>query len=104
MQFPVTLLRDKGGGFTVTGGNFLSYMGYEAFDIPNMDQITYGSTIFAISGYHSGVKVDYSDANVGSGVGNRERKLIPVRRAFHHEAIIAIARSVRRRHATESSS
>ena len=34
---------DAGGGFTVTGGKFCSYLGYEAFDFTvNMNQITYG--------------------------------------------------------------
>src|SRR6185369_9628725 len=32
---------DAGGGTTITAGKFLSYMGYEAFDPVNMNQITY---------------------------------------------------------------
>jgi hypothetical protein len=51
---------DTGTGLKITGGKFLSYMGYEAFDPINMAQLTYGSTIYAIAGYHSGAKVDFS--------------------------------------------
>lgn len=62
---------DVGGGSTVTVGKFLSWMGYEAFDIPNMTQISYanGDFLAPIPGYHSGVKYDYSDKDVGFGLG-----------------------------------
>jgi hypothetical protein len=57
---------DAGGGYSVTGGKFLSYLGYEAFDPVNMTQITYGAptlgSMFSIPAYHSGVRLDYSDA------------------------------------------
>lgn len=63
---------DAGGGVTITGGKFLSWMGYEAFDTPNMSQITYGAptvgALAAILGYHSGLKIEYSDNVFGSGV------------------------------------
>jgi len=63
---------DAGGGVTVTGGKFLSYLGYEAFDPVNMAQITYSpvtvGTLGAIPTYHTGVKVDYSDKDVGYGL------------------------------------
>lgn len=51
---------DSGIGLKITGGKFLSYLGYEAFDPINMTQLTYGSTIYAIPGYHSGAKLDFS--------------------------------------------
>ncbi|HTJ78755.1 MAG TPA: outer membrane beta-barrel protein [Rariglobus sp.] len=54
-------------GFTVTGGKFLSYLGYEAFDPNNMTQMTYGADIFAIPGYHTGAKVDYAAKTWGAG-------------------------------------
>lgn len=59
---------DLGGGYSVTGGKFLSYLGYEAFDPVNMTQITYGAptlgSMFSIPAYHSGVRLDYgSEAN-----------------------------------------
>ena len=49
---------DAGNGLKLTGGKFLSYLGYEAFDAPNMAQLTYGYTIFAVPAYHSGAKLD----------------------------------------------
>lgn len=61
---------DTGTGVTITGGKFLSYLGYEAFDIPAMSQISYanGDFLAPIPGYHDGVKVDYSDETFGAGV------------------------------------
>ncbi len=61
---------DIGGGSTITAGKFLSYLGYEAFDIPNMTQISYanGDFLAPIPGYHSGVKWDFSDKDVGFGL------------------------------------
>jgi hypothetical protein len=57
---------DAGGGYSITGGKFLSYLGYEAFDPINMTQITYApvtiGTLSAIPAYHSGIRLDYSDA------------------------------------------
>lgn len=62
---------DVGNGFTLTGGKFLSYLGYEAFDPVNMSQISYGAvtvgTLAAIPAYHSGGKIDYADKTVGYG-------------------------------------
>jgi hypothetical protein len=59
---------DVGQGYSITAGNFLSYLGYEAFDAPNMTQITYAAPtsgpLFTIPAYHTGVRLDYgSDAN-----------------------------------------
>lgn len=52
---------DAGGGTTVTGGKFLSWLGYEAFDPINMLQITYANDFpAAIPAYHAGVKVENS--------------------------------------------
>jgi hypothetical protein len=52
----------------VTVGNFLSYLGFEAFDYPNMLQISYANTLGAfIPAYHSGVKVDVSSGGGMSG-------------------------------------
>jgi hypothetical protein len=61
---------DVGGGTSITAGKFLSWLGYEAFDIPNMSQISYanGDFLGPIPGYHSGVKLDYSDKDVGFGL------------------------------------
>ncbi len=62
---------DVGGGSTITAGKFLSWLGYEAFDIPNMSQVSYanGDFLGPIPGYHSGVKLDYSDKDIGFGLG-----------------------------------
>lgn len=61
---------DVGGGSTITAGKFLSWLGYEAFDIPNMSQISYanGDLLGPIPGYHSGVKLDYGDKDIGFGL------------------------------------
>lgn len=59
---------DTGVGVKLTGGKFLSYLGYEAFDPVNMTQLTYGSTIFAVPAYHTGGKVDYSSKTFSAGV------------------------------------
>ena len=61
---------DIGGGSTVTAGKFLSYLGYEAFDLVNMSQISYanGDFLGPIPGYHTGVKYDYSDKDTGFGL------------------------------------
>lgn len=56
------------GSVSFTGGKFLSYLGYEAFDPINMTQLTYGSTIFAIPAYHTGVKFDVTNDAYGYGV------------------------------------
>ena len=57
-----------GNGLKITGGKFLSYMGFEAFDPVNMTQLTYGSTIFAVPAYHTGAKIDFSGKTFSVGV------------------------------------
>lgn len=59
---------DTGAGVKLTAGKFLSYLGYEAYDPINMAQLTYGSTIYAIPGYHNGVKLDYSSGAFSLGI------------------------------------
>jgi hypothetical protein len=59
---------DVGGGVTITVGKFLSYMGYEAFDVPNMAQISYAQTLATIPAYHTGVKLDYNAATYSTGI------------------------------------
>lgn len=62
---------DAGGGVSITGGKFLSYLGYEAFDPVNMSQITYSpvtvGTLGSIPAYHTGVKFDYTESTFGAG-------------------------------------
>ncbi|EIP97065.1 hypothetical protein OpiT1DRAFT_01493 [Opitutaceae bacterium TAV1] len=55
------------GDFTVTGGKFLSYLGYESFYPINMTQISY-SLVAGIPAYHTGVKVDYAGKDFAVGV------------------------------------
>lgn len=59
---------DAGGGLTLTGGKYLSYLGYEAFDAVNMTQLTYAYTIFAVPAYHTGAKIDYSTKAFSAGL------------------------------------
>ena len=59
---------DTGTGLKITGGKFLSYLGYEAFDAVNMAQLTYGYTIFAVPAYHTGAKLDYSTKEFSFGI------------------------------------
>lgn len=61
---------DFGTGTTVTAGKYLSWLGYEAFDIPNMLQISYANPTAAyIPAYHTGVKVENSTDAYTIGVG-----------------------------------
>lgn len=51
----------KMNDFSITGGKYVSYLGYEAFDTVNMSQLTYAnSSVGAIPAYHTGVKIDYT--------------------------------------------
>jgi hypothetical protein len=61
---------DAGDGLTITGGKFLSYMGYESFYPASMDQISYadGDFLAPIPGYHTGLKLDWADKTEGFGV------------------------------------
>ena len=59
---------DTGKGLKITGGKFLSYLGYEAFDPINMAQLTYGSTIYPIPAYHTGGKLDFSTKTLSLGL------------------------------------
>lgn len=59
------------GGSSVTVGKFLSYLGYEAFDYPNMLQISYANNSgFSgyIPAYHSGVRYDFASEGVSGGI------------------------------------
>lgn len=58
----------KMGDFKITGGKYLSYLGYEAFDTVNMSQLTYAnSTTGGVPAYHTGAKIDYSTDIWGAG-------------------------------------
>lgn len=56
------------GNFKITGGKYLSYLGFEAFDTVNMYQLSYAnSTTGGVPAYHTGVKVDYTTETWGAG-------------------------------------
>lgn len=56
------------GNFKITGGKYLSYLGYEAFDTVNMSQLTYAnSSTGGVPAYHTGAKVDYLSDAWGAG-------------------------------------
>jgi hypothetical protein len=61
---------DAGKGLSFTAGKFLTYFGYEAYDIPAMNYITYGNYLNGtfISGFHSGVKADYATDTFSVGL------------------------------------
>lgn len=64
---------DYGSGTTLTGGKFLSWLGYEAFDPVNMMTLSYAWTTEAlgafpgIPGYHTGVKVEFGSDTYAAG-------------------------------------
>ncbi|HEX9783441.1 MAG TPA: outer membrane beta-barrel protein [Opitutaceae bacterium] len=75
-QEDVTLLDayvayDAGNGLSLSAGKFLSWHGYEAFDIVNMYQLTYatGDFLGGIPGYHSGVRAVQTGENWEGGLG-----------------------------------
>ena len=55
------------GSVAVTGGKFLSYLGYEAWDSISMTTITYSNSWNPIPGYHTGAKVDYTGKGFALG-------------------------------------
>lgn len=61
---------DVGNGFSITGGKFLSYLGYESFFTVNNPEISFanGDFLAPIPGYHDGVRLDYGDKNVSFGL------------------------------------
>ena len=63
------LTYDLGSGWSVKGGKYLSPLGYEAFNIPDMIAITYGTSIYAVPAYHSGLELDYGDKEWSAGLG-----------------------------------
>jgi hypothetical protein len=65
---------DAGNGVTITGGKFLSWLGYEAFDPINMTQISYGwntlpggFAVIGIPAYHTGLKIETSGEGYNAG-------------------------------------
>ncbi len=61
---------DLGEGISITGGRFQSWIGYEAFDIPNGNFISNGADILShiIPNFHEGLRVDYTVDKMSFGV------------------------------------
>jgi len=56
------------GSFSVTGGKYLSWMGYEAFDAVNLATLTFANSgVGAIPAYHTGVKFEYTTDTFAAG-------------------------------------
>lgn len=59
----------KTGAFSITGGKYLSWLGYEAFDAINMSQMSYANNFLgAIPAYHTGIKFEYTTDVFGAGL------------------------------------
>lgn len=61
---------DVGNGLSLTGGRFQSWIGYEAFDIPNANFITNGADVISsiIPNFHEGLRADYNVDKMNFGV------------------------------------
>jgi hypothetical protein len=64
---------NAGNGLSITGGRFLSWMGYEAFDAVNKNQVSSAyinpeGTIMFYPAYHEGLKIKYSTPEFTTGV------------------------------------
>jgi hypothetical protein len=60
---------DAGNGYSITGGKFLSYLGYESFFTVNNPEISYanGDFLGPIPGYHDGVRLDFGNKDLAWG-------------------------------------
>jgi hypothetical protein len=61
----------KTGDVSITGGKFLSYLGYESFDTPNNAFISYGSSDY-FGNYGTGAKIDYTTKTYSTGFSVRD--------------------------------
>lgn len=59
---------DAGGGWSVTGGRFLSWMGFESFFTVNNPEISFGYLNGIIAGYEDGARVVYTEKDWNAGV------------------------------------
>jgi hypothetical protein len=58
----------KTGNLTITGGKYLSWLGYEAFNLNKMQTITFATDPGAIPAFHTGIKADYVTDTYSAGV------------------------------------
>ena len=61
----------KTGDISITGGKFLSALGYESFDSPNNAFITYGLSDY-VAPYATGAKIDYITKEYSAGIAVRD--------------------------------
>ena len=61
----------KSGDIAVTGGQFLSWLGFESFDTPNNAFISFGSSSY-LGNYGTGVKVDYTTKEYSTGIAVKD--------------------------------
>jgi hypothetical protein len=57
-----------GSGWTVQGGRFLSWMGYESFFTINNPEISGANTAAVIPGYEDGIRLVYTEKDWNAGV------------------------------------
>jgi hypothetical protein len=60
---------DFGDGHSLTGGKYLSWLGYEPFHTPGRSFISPNITTVTIPGYRSGVKYTYTSSEWNGGIG-----------------------------------
>jgi hypothetical protein len=58
----------KMGNLTITGGKYLSWLGYEAFNLNKLQTITFATDPGAIPAFRSGLKADYVTDTYTAGV------------------------------------
>jgi hypothetical protein len=69
---------DLGSGWSLTGGRFLSWMGYESFFTVNNPEITGANTLAVIPGYEEGLRVTYTEKDWNAGFGVVDSAYNPV--------------------------
>jgi len=53
--------------FTITAGRFLTYIGYEAYEVADLNQLTWGFAS-GIPGYQEGAKIDFATDDFSIGI------------------------------------
>jgi hypothetical protein len=75
---------DAGNGVTISGGKFLSWLGYESFFNVNNPTVSFanGDFLGAIPGYHDGVRVEYGDKAWAAGAALLDSVYTPPGKTF----------------------
>ena len=63
------------GDFSVTGGKYLGYLGFESFHSPNNAFISFSQAIYA-SPWATGVKIDYAGEGFSAGFSVRDSQIV----------------------------